>query len=401
MTIINKNFLKLKDNYLFSEISKRVAEYQKFNSSAQIIKLGIGDVVKALPDCVIHSLHTAVDEMAKDESFKGYGPEQGYEFLRDKIVQFDYAANGINIEADEIFVSDGAKCDTGNICELFSNDSKVAVCDPVYPVYVDSNQMAGREICYLKCQEDNNFIPEIPSFFVDIIYLCYPNNPTGTTISMDDLKKWVDYAIKNQSIILYDAAYEAYIKTSKIPHSIFEVDGAKEVAIEFRSFSKSAGFTGLRCAYTVVPKELHGVDESGVRYSINKLWQRRQATKFNGVSYPVQRAAFSLYSEKGQRQMQELIDFYMENAHIVLGTLKSLGFTCYGGENAPYIWVKTPNDVESWQFFDLLLTKYNIVCTPGVGFGSCGQGFIRISAFGTREDINIAMSRLKEKKIIF
>ena len=393
MTIINENFLKLKDNYLFSEISKRVTEYKNSNSSTQIIKLGIGDVVKALPECVIEGLHEAVDDMAIDESFKGYGPEQGYEFLRNKIVQFDYVANGISIEADEIFISDGAKCDTGNICELFSNDTKVAVCDPVYPVYVDSNLMAGREIFYLKCQEHNNFIPQVPTFPVDIIFLCYPNNPTGTTISKDELKKWIDYAIKNNSIILYDAAYEAYITDSNIPHSIFELDGAREVAIEFRSYSKSAGFTGLRCAYTVVPKKLFGRDRVGNRYSLNKLWQRRQATKFNGVSYPVQKAAFSLYSEKGQLQMRNLIDYYMENAQIVLHTLKEIGFTCYGGENAPYIWIKTPENMESWTFFDFLLSKLNIVCTPGAGFGSCGEGFIRISAFSTREDINKAMNR--------
>ncbi|MGA1867087.1 MAG: LL-diaminopimelate aminotransferase [bacterium] len=401
MVIINNNYLKLKDNYLFSEIATRVMEYKKSNPSADIIKLGIGDVVKALPECSIKGLHEAVDEMADDKTFRGYGPEQGYDFLREKIIQYDYSPYNINLERDEIFVSDGAKCDTGNIQELFSADAKVAVSDPVYPVYVDTNIIAGRNIHYLASTEDNNFIPSLPSQSVDLIYLCYPNNPTGITISKEVLREWVKYAQEHQAIILFDAAYEAYIRNEEIPHSIFEIEEAQSVAIEFRSFSKSAGFTGLRCAYTVVPKELFGYDEKGGRHLINHLWRRRQATKFNGVSYPVQKAALSLYTEEGQKQIKALTDYYMDNARIIISTLTSLGFTCYGGKNAPYIWLKTPHGQKSWEFFDFLLTRLNIVSTPGVGFGACGEGFIRLSAFGIRSDIETAMNRFKDNAHTF
>ncbi|MGA1826379.1 MAG: LL-diaminopimelate aminotransferase [bacterium] len=399
MVVINDNYIKLQNNYLFSEIAKRVTEYKKSNLSAKIIKLGIGDVVKALPKCSIKGLHEAVDEMADDTTFRGYGPEQGYEFLREKIIQCDYSSGNSNLDLDEVFISDGAKCDTGNIQELFSPAVKVAVTDPVYPVYVDTNILAGRDILYLECREDNNFVPSLPSYPVDLIYLCYPNNPTGMTISKEQLKEWVDFALKHKSIILYDAAYEAFIRDDEIPHSIFEIKGAKEVAIEFRSFSKTAGFTGLRCAYAVIPKDVYGYDEKGERYSINKLWQRRQATKFNGVSYPVQKATFSLYTDEGQKQIRELTDYYMANARIILTTLKNLGFTCYGGENSPYIWIKTPQAQTSWEFFDILLKKLNIVCTPGAGFGRCGEGFIRISAFAHRSDVETAMDRFREQRI--
>ena len=397
---INENFLELEDNYLFSTIAKKVASYQANNPDKKIIKLGIGDVTRPIVPAVVEAMHKAVDEMGTSSGFKGYGPEQGYEFLRTAIVENDY--KGLNIEPDEIFVSDGAKCDCGNIVDIIGKDNKIAIPNPVYPVYVDTNIMSGRKnsIVYLPVLEENNFVPELPKEHVDIIYLCFPNNPTGTGISRNDLKKFVDYAKDNNSIILYDAAYEAFITEEDIPHSIYEIDGAKDVAIEFKSFSKTAGFTGLRCAYVVVPKNVFGYTKQGEKVMLNKLWNRRTTTKFNGVSYVVQRAAEAVYSEEGKKQVKDNINYYLENASIIKEGLANAGFKVYGGKNSPYIWLKTPNDMKSWDFFDLLLEKANVVGTPGSGFGSCGEHFFRLTAFGTKENSIEAIERIKNASII-
>lgn len=402
MIRINENYLKLKPTYLFSEISKRVNAFRESNPDTEIIRLGIGDVTKALPQACIAAFHRAVDEMSQDSTFKGYGPEQGYSFLREKIAEADYRSLGAEVSADEIFISDGAKCDTANIQELFAPDVRIAIPDPVYPVYLDTNVMSGRagdltdgrydNIVYLDCTSDNGFVPSVPREKVDIIYLCFPNNPTGAAITRDRLKVWVDYAREHKALILYDAAYEAFIRDSSLPRSIYEVEGAREVAIEFRSFSKTAGFTGTRCAFTVVPKSCMGYDASGDRHPLHAFWNRRQSTMFNGVSYPVQKAAEAVYSDEGRLQVRALTDYYMGNASLIREKITSLGYPCTGGENSPYIWVWTGMD--SWGFFDLLLSKAGVVCTPGAGFGRCGEGYIRISAFNSRENAEKAMERI-------
>ncbi|MBI5681246.1 MAG: LL-diaminopimelate aminotransferase [Methanobacterium sp.] len=405
MVQINENYLLLKSNYIFAEIDNRVEKYEKENPDAEIIRMGIGDVTKPLTKAVIDGFKQGVDEMGHAETFKGYGPYRGYDFLIEEIIKNDYTPLGIQLDSEEVFVSDGAKPDTGNIQEIFGMDNVVAVTDPVYPVYVESNIMAGRGgqmgedgryqgLVYLPCTKENDFIPELPKTPVDLIYLCYPNNPTGTVLTKEQLAKWVEYARENKSIILFDAAYEAYIQEDNIPHSIYEIEGAKEVAIEFRSFSKNAGFTGTRCAYTIVPKELMGFDTSGNSYSLNELWFRRLTTKFNGVSYPVQAAAKAIYSAEGQEEIKELVSYYMKNAAIIRESLAELGLNIYGGINSPYIWVKTPNNMDSWEFFDLLLNKAHVVGTPGVGFGPSGEGYFRITAFNTLENTKEAMDRI-------
>lgn len=402
MAKINDNYLKLPGSYLFSEIDRKVTEFTSNNPDKKIIKLGIGDVTKPLTPSILKALHSAVDEMGIAETFKGYGPYRGYEFLRQKIVEHDYIKRGIQLDIDEIFISDGAKSDTGSIGDIFSIDNKVAVCDPVYPVYVDTNAISGRagkynnktgmwdNIVYMPCTKENNFVPELPNQKVDLIYICSPNNPTGTAISYQNLKKFVDYALQNEAVILFDAAYEAYITEENIPHSIYEIDGAKNCAIEFRSFSKNAGFTGTRCAFTVIPKDLklNGVD-------LNSLWFRRQGTKFNGVSYIIQKAAEDVYSEEGQQETKALVDYYMNNAQIIRKGLKEAGFEVYGGINAPYIWLKTPDNMTSWEFFDYLLDKANVVGTPGSGFGPSGEGYFRLTAFGTIENTISAIDKIK------
>ena len=404
MITINEHYLKLQASYLFSDIAKRVAAFQQLHPDRDIIKLGIGDVTKGLPAASIKAFHKAVDEMAEDVSFKGYGPEQGYEFLREAIAANDFKSRGADIAADEIFVSDGAKCDTGNIQELFTGDIKIAIPDPVYPVYLDTNVMAGRTgvfadgryqgIVYLESTRDNNFVPSLPKEAADLIYLCFPNNPTGSTISKTELKTWVDYARTHKALILFDAAYEAFIRDESLPKSIYEIEGAKEVAIEFRSYSKSAGFTGTRCAYTVVPKACRAYDRSGNKHFIHGLWNRRHCTKFNGVSYPVQRAAEAVYSEEGKRQTKALIDYYMANADMVCATMDKLGYEYVGGKNSPYIWID--GKIDSWAFFDMLLDKAGVVCTPGAGFGKCGSGYIRISAFNSHGKVREAMQRISD-----
>lgn len=395
MSLINENFLELQDSYLFSTIAKKVAKFTKENPDKKLIKLGIGDVTKPIVQACLEAMHKAVDEIGTQEGFKGYGPEQGYEFLRNAIVENDYRARGVEIEPDEVFVSDGAKCDCGNIVDIFGKDNKVAITDPVYPVYLDTNIMSGRKIIYLPVTAENNFVPELLKEKVDMIYLCFPNNPTGTTLNKEELKKWVDYAKENQSIILYDAAYEAFITEEDIPHSIYEVEGAKEVAIEFKSYSKTAGFTGVRCAYVVIPKDLKGYTKEGEEVSLNKLWNRRTCTKFNGVSYVVQRAAEATYSEEGKKQIKKNINYYLENAKIIKQGLEEAGFTCYGGVNSPYIWLKVPQGMTSWEFFDELLEKANVVGTPGSGFGPHGEGYFRLTAFNTKEKTLEAIERIK------
>ncbi len=407
MAIVNENHLKLPGNYLFAEIGKRVAAFKEQNPSADIIRLGIGDVTRPLPMACIDAMHKAVDDMSRIESFKGYPEYEGYDFLINKIVENDYKKRGITVGVDEVFVSDGAKSDTANIQELFGLNSRIAVTDPVYPVYVDSNVMAGRtgeyidgkwtNVTYLPCTSENGFVPELPKEKVDLIYLCLPNNPTGTTLTKEQLKVWVDYAAKNKSIILFDSAYEAFISEKDVPHSIYEMEGAKEVAIEFRSFSKTAGFTGTRCAYMVIPKELKAYTADGSEIGLNRLWYRRQATKFNGVSYIVQRGAEAVYSEEGQKQVKETISYYLSNAAIIKNGLESIGIKVFGGVNAPYIWMQTPNGMDSWVFFDKLLSEANIVGTPGVGFGPSGQGYFRLTAFGSRENTQAAVERFKTR----
>lgn len=402
---INENYLKLKSSYLFVEVARREAEFVKNNPDVDVIKMGIGDVTKPLVQSVVKAFKDAVDEMGSADTFMGYGPEQGYEFLAEAIVK-DYEKYGITLDTSEIFISDGAKCDAGNIQEIFGIDNKIAVTDPSYTVYVDTNVMAGRTgemndgmyegLIYLKCNAENGFVPELPSEPVDIIYLCYPNNPTGTTLTKDQLKVFVDYAKENKAIILFDAAYEAFINEENVPHSIYEIEGAKEVAIEFKSFSKTAGFTGTRCAFTVVPKQLTAYDSEGNEVEVNLLWNRRQTTKFNGVSYPVQKAAQATYSMDGQKEIQEVIDSYMENAKVICESLSNLGLEVYGGINSPYIWVKAPNNMDSWTFFDLLLNEANVIATPGSGFGPSGEGYLRLTAFNTLENTKEAMDRISK-----
>jgi LL-diaminopimelate aminotransferase len=406
MALINENFIKIPATYLFSEIARRVANYQESDPKAKIIRMGIGDVTLPLPDAAVDAMIVAAEEQRQTATFRGYGPEQGYAFLREAIRDNDYLPYSIEIETDEIFVSDGAKSDTGNIGDIFSTNNKVAVTDPVYPVYVDTNAMGGRSgepglsgtwtnLVYLPCNESNNFVPELPKEKVDLIYLCYPNNPTGTTLTREQLTVWVEYAKANKSVILFDAAYEAFITEENVPHSIYEIPGAKEVAIEFRSFSKTAGFTGTRCAYTIVPKQLIAYTENGHAVMLNRLWNRRHTTKFNGTSYVIQRAAEATYSEAGKKQVRELIAYYKENARIIRDGLTKAGLTIFGGINAPYVWAKTPDGMSSWDYFDYLLKEKNIVTTPGAGFGASGEGYIRFSAFGSRENTLEAMRRLE------
>ena len=402
MTKVNQNFLKLPGSYLFSEIARRLAAYTAEHPEAKMIRLGIGDVTRPLAPAVIEAMHKAVDEMGTFEGFHGYGPEQGYDFLREAIAKTDYAARGVDIKPNEIFVSDGAKSDCGNIGDIFGADNVVAVCDPVYPVYVDTNAMAGRagdfqeelgkwsKLVYMPCVEENGFTPQIPQEKVDMIYLCFPNNPTGTVATKEQLKAWVDYANENKAVILYDSAYEAFITQDDVPHTIYEIEGARTCAIEFRSFSKTAGFTGNRCAYTVVPMEL---ERDGAK--LNALWNRRQCTKFNGVPYVIQRGAAAVYTEEGQRQIKETIAYYQENARVIREGLTEAGLTCFGGVNAPYIWLKTPDGMGSWEFFDKLLKEANVVTTPGAGFGPSGEGYVRLTAFGDADATKEAVARIR------
>ena len=399
---INDNYLKLPGSYLFSTIAKKVQAFQAANPDKEIIRLGIGDVTLPLAPVVIDTLHGAVDEMSKAETFHGYAPDLGYDFLRNAIVDFDYKRRGADISADEIFVSDGAKSDSGNIGDIFSVDNKIAVCDPVYPVYVDTNAMAGRtgdylpdqqkwgNVIYMPCTAETNFAPELPKETPDIIYLCFPNNPTGSTITKDELQKWVDYANKVGAVIIYDAAYEAYISEENVPHTIFECEGARTCAIELRSFSKNAGFTGTRLGFTVIPKDLKSGD-----VTLHSLWARRHGTKFNGAPYIIQKAGAAVYTEEGQKQTGEQIAYYMNNAKTILEGLKSAGYTVSGGVNAPYIWLKTPDNMTSWEFFDFLLEKANVVGTPGSGFGPSGEGYFRLTAFGSYENTVKALERIK------
>ena len=386
---INENYLNLSSNYLFADIAKRVRAFKAQSPKADVISLGIGDVTQPLCPAVVEALHKAADEMGQATTFHGYGPEQGYDFLRNAIVEHVFRARGMNIDADEIFVSDGAKSDTGNFQELLSTDCVVAVTDPVYPVYVDSNLMAGRSIVKLPCTAENGFVPELPQQHVNVIYLCYPNNPTGTTLTKEQLKKWVDYALSNDALIFYDAAYEAFIQNDDIPHSIYEIPEAKQCAVEFHSYSKTAGFTGLRCGFTVVPKDL--------QISLNPLWNRRQTTKFNGTSYLSQRAAEAIYSPEGKKQVQATIQYYMKNARIMREELTNMNFKVYGGADAPYLWVRTPNGMTSWEFFDWMLHSAHVVCTPGAGFGPSGEGYVRLTAFGTHENTEEALHRIEKK----
>ncbi len=404
MATINENFLKLKAGYLFPEITRRILAHKEKNPDKKIISLGIGDITQPLPPAVITAMKEAVDDQAKEETLHGYGPEQGYDFLIDAIVENDYRARGVDIEANEIFISDGSKCDTGNIQEIFGTDNIIAITDPSYPVYVDSNVMAGRtgpaneagqyeKIVYMPCTAENNFVPDLPERAVDIIYLCFPNNPTGAVVTKEILSDWVNFARENKAIILFDSAYEAYITDSTLPHSIYEIDGAKDVSIEFRSFSKTAGFTGVRCAFTVVPQQLKAFTKDGRMIEVNQLWHRRHCTKFNGASYISQRGAAAIYTAEGKKQTKKIIDIYLANARLICDSLTKLGYQIYGGQNAPYIWLKTPDGLSSWDFFDRLLTKVNIVSTPGSGFGPSGEGYLRLSAFAQPADVKEAMQR--------
>ena len=409
MAFINENYLKLQAGYLFPEIGRRVNEFIAANPDKKVIKMGIGDVTQPLVPSVVKAFHEGVEEMAAGKTFKGYGPEQGYGFLREAIAKNSYHDRGVDISADDIFISDGSKCDTGNIQEIFGHENKIAICDPVYPVYADTTVMAGKTgvcqpngyydgIIYMPCTDKTGFIPELPEETPDLIFLCFPNNPTGAVATKEVLTKWVDYAIKNKSIILYDAAYEAFITDENIPHSIYEIEGAKSVALEFRSFSKTAGFTGTRCAFTVIPKELMAFDKAGNQHQVKKLWNRRHTTKFNGVSYPVQKAAAAIFTAEGKKEVAEVIAYYMENALIMKLSLAAAGYEVFGGENAPYIWVKTKNGMKSWEFFDTLLNDANVVGTPGSGFGPAGEGYFRFSAFADRENVLEAMERIKNLK---
>lgn len=409
MAYINEHYLKLQAGYLFPEIGRRVNEFSQANpdAAARLIRCGIGDVTEALPAACVEALHAAVDEMANRDSFRGYGPELGYEFLREAIAENDFAARGVKVSADEIFISDGAKCDTANILDILGHQNRIAITDPVYPVYLDTNVMAGHTgnandagqyegIVYLPCTAENNFVPAFPAEKADIIYLCYPNNPTGATATREQLASWVTYAKENDAIILYDAAYEAFIQDNDVPHSIYEIEGARDCAIEFRSFSKNAGFTGTRCAFTVVPKELTGKDAEGNEHGLHGLWARRMATKFNGTSYPIQKAAAAVYSENGKKQVAELVAHYMGNAKILREAASASGLDVYGGTNAPYIWVKTPGGTPSWDIFDKVLNDASVVITPGAGFGSAGEGYFRISAFNSRANAEEVAHRISE-----
>lgn len=407
MALVNEHFLKLPGSYLFSDIAKKVNSYRVTHPNSRILRLGIGDVTRPLPQACIEAMHRAVDEMASSVTFHGYGPEQGYDFLKDAILKHDYAARGVHLSPSEVFINDGAKSDTGNVGELLRWDNSMGITDPVYPVYVDSNIMCGRSgvlgedgrwsnVEYLPCTEANNFVPELPKHRVDLIYLCYPNNPTGTTLTHEQLRQWVNYALANDTLIVFDAAYEAFISEDNVPHSIYEIRGARKVAIEIRSFSKTAGFTGVRCGYTVVPKEVTAVTLTGERVSLNQLWNRRQCTKFNGVSYISQRAAEAVYTPEGRKQVQDNIDYYMKNAQTMRMALESVGLRVYGGVNAPYLWLKTPKEMGSWKFFERMLYECQIVGTPGVGFGPSGEGFLRLSAFGSHEDCEEAMERIRK-----
>lgn len=398
MAYINENFFELKDNYLFAKVLEKTAEFRMRNPDAKIINLGVGDVTRPLVPAVIDAMHKAVDEMANTDTFRGYGLVPGYEFLREKIVEWEYKKNGINFDKSEIFVANGSKCDLGNIVEVFSNDNVVAITDPVYPVYRDTSIMSGRKIVYLEANEESEFKPKFPQEKVDIIYLCSPNNPTGTVLTKQELKEWVNYAKENKSVIFYDSVYESFITEENIPHSIYEIDGAKEVAIEFRSFSKLAGFTGIRCSFMVIPKELKVFDRNGNETELNKTWLRRQSAKFGGVSYIAQRGAEAIYSDDGQKQIKENIKYYLNNAEYFRDELIKLGYTVYGGKNSPYIWVKVPNNMNSWEFFDVLLNQAWIVGTPGAGFGKQGEGFFRITAFGKFEDYEEAVRRISKLK---
>ncbi len=405
MVRVNENYLKLKAGYLFPEISKRVNSHLQKKNKLNLIKLGIGDVTEPLPNACIEAMSKALEEMGTSSGFKGYGPEQGYLWLREKIAENEFLSRGCNISSEEIFVSDGSKCDSSNILDILGDGNSIAVTDPVYPVYVDSNVMAGKTggvmangsyegLIYLPINELNNFKPELPQKRVDIIYLCFPNNPTGATIPKEELQKWVDYANENNSLIFFDAAYEAFIQDQTIPHSIYEIDGARSCAIEFRSFSKNAGFTGVRCAFTVIPKELMGRDSNGEKINLWKLWNRRQSTKFNGVSYIVQKGAEAVFSDQGKKEVKELINFYMNNAQIMRNKLQVAGFKVFGGINAPYVWIKVPDQMTSWDFFDYLLENANVVGTPGSGFGLAGEGYFRLSAFNSLQNVNEAMERI-------
>ena len=406
MALVNVHFLNLQNNYLFADIAKKVNAFKVMHPKAEVISLGIGDVTQPLCPAVIEAMHKATDEMATTEGFHGYGPEQGYAFLREAILKNDFLPRGIHLDIDEVFINDGAKSDTGNIQELLHWDNFIGVTDPIYPVYIDSNVMIGRcgtfengrwtNVVYMPCTAENGFTPSIPKDrHMDVIYLCYPNNPTGTVITKQELRKWVNYALKNDALILYDAAYQAYIRNPEIPRSIYEIRGARKCAIEFHSYSKTAGFTGVRCGYTIIPKDLTVADFEGNRHSVHQLWNRRQCTKFNGASYISQRAAEAIYTPEGKVQIQATIDYYMENARLMLDTLRSLGYEVYGGENAPYIWLKTPDGTTSWQFFEELLYGANVVCTPGVGFGPSGEGYVRFTAFGSHETTEEALKRIK------
>lgn len=405
MALVNEHFLKLQSNYLFSDIAKKVNSFKITHPKQKIIRMGIGDVTQPLAPAVIEAMHKAVNEMASKETFHGYGPEQGYPFLIDAIIKNDYESIGVSLEPSEVFISDGAKSDCGNIGDLLRHDNSIGVTDPVYPVYIDSNVMSGRtgtwengiwsDVVYIPCTAENQFVPELPSRRVDIIYLCYPNNPTGTTLTKEELKKWVNYALANDAIIMYDSAYEAYIQDPNIPHSIYEIKGAKKVAIEFRSFSKTAGFTGVRCGYTVIPKEVSATTLKGERVFLNKLWHRRQCTKFNGTSYITQRGAEAVYSPEGKKQIRQTINYYMNNAKLMKEGLEACGLQVYGGTNAPYLWVKTPDGLSSWKFFEKLLYEVFIVSTPGVGFGPSGEGYLRLTAFGDHDDTIEAIQRIQ------
>lgn len=407
MALVNEHFLKLPGNYLFADIAKRVNAFKVSHPKVKVISLGIGDVTRPLAPVVIEAMHKAVEEMANKATFHGYGPERGYDFLREAIQKNDFLPRGIHIDLNEIFINDGAKSDTGNIQEILRWDNNIGVTDPIYPVYVDSNAMIGRagvfengkwtDVTYFPCTAENDFVPQIPGRRVDMIYLCYPNNPTGTVLPKEELRKWVNFALRNDSILFYDAAYEAYITDPEIPHSIYEIKGARKCAIEFHSYSKTAGFTGVRCGYTIIPKELTAVTVDGKqRVNLNQLWDRRQSTKFNGTSYISQRAAEAIYTPEGKKQIQETIDYYMENAKIMRETLSKLSYKVYGGVNAPYLWVKTPDGMDSWKFFEQLLYGCGVVCTPGVGFGPSGEGYFRLTSFGNREDVREAMRRIAE-----
>lgn len=410
MTYINEDFLKLPGAYLFSEIARKVNAFKAEHPEADVISLGIGDVTRPLIPAVTQALHKATDEMAHMETFRGYGPERGYSFLRKAIVENDFHARGIDISEEEVFVNDGAKSDTGNFQELLDKDVRIAVTDPIYPVYIDSNVMSGRtgelkedghwsNVVYMPCSAGNNFIPELPQEDVDVIYLCYPNNPTGTTLSKEELQRWVDYALSHNALIFYDAAYEAYIQNDDIPHSIYEIEGARSVAVEFHSFSKTAGFTGIRCGYTVVPNDVKISTREGWRIALNPVWNRRQSTKFNGTSYLSQRAAEAIYTPEGKKQIRETIDYYMQNARLMRETLNGMGLNVYGGTDAPYLWVGTPNGMTSWQFFEEMLHKACVVCTPGAGFGPAGEGYVRLTAFGRHEATKEALERINKLTI--